>query len=91
MLTTENILPRFQRAEEVAVEEKAKENCERYFELEHLIDPSEKTEYFVYDKVIATADDAEEAAKELRNKWKLGYDPIPDVVEMLEDKGYKSN
>ncbi len=77
------------KAEEVAVEEKAKENCERYFELEHLIDPSEKTEYFVYDKVIATAADAEEAAKELRNKWKLGYDPIPDVVEMLEDKGYK--
>jgi hypothetical protein len=29
------------------------------------------------------------AAKELRKKWKLGYDPIPDVVEMLEDKGYK--
>jgi len=27
------------------------------------------------------------AAKELRNQWNLGYDPIPDVVEMLEDKG----
>jgi len=77
------------KAEQVAVEEKAKENCERYFELEHLIDPSEKAEYFIYDKVISTADDAEEAAKELRNQWKLGYDPIPDVVEMLEDKGYK--
>jgi len=77
------------KAEQVAVEEKAKENCERYFELEHLIDPSEKAEYFIYEKVIATADDAEEAAKELRNNWKLGYDPIPDVVEMLEDKGYK--
>jgi len=25
----------------------------------------------------------------LRKEWDLGYDPIPDVVEMLEDKGYK--
>ena len=77
------------KAEQIAVEEKAKEYCERYFELEHLITPSEKTEYFIYERVIATADDAEEASKELRNKWQLGYDPIPDVVEMLEDKGYK--
>lgn len=77
------------KAEQIAVEEKAKENCERYLELEHLISPQEKSEYFSYDKVIATPDDAEEAAKELRSKWKLGYDPIPDVVEMLEDKGYK--
>ena len=25
----------------------------------------------------------------LREEWNLGYDPIPDVVAMLEDKGYK--
>jgi len=77
------------KTEQLSVEEKVKENCERYFELEHLIDPSEKPEYFTYDKVIENADDAETAAKKLREVWKLGYDPIPDVVEMLEDKGYK--
>jgi Zn-dependent peptidase ImmA (M78 family)/DNA-binding XRE family transcriptional regulator len=77
------------KTEQVSVEEKAKENCERYLELEHLIDPSEKSEYFTYDNVIENADDAETAAKKLREVWKLGYDPIPDVVEMLEDKGYK--
>lgn len=77
------------KIEQLSVEEKAKENCERYLELEHLINPNEKSEYFVYDKVIETADDAENAAKKLREDWKLGYDPIPDVVEMLEDKGYK--
>jgi Zn-dependent peptidase ImmA (M78 family) len=54
-----------------------------------LIDPKANTEYFVYDKVIENADDAEAAAKKLREVWSLGYDPIPDVVEMLEDKGYK--
>ena len=39
--------------------------------------------------IISSDEDAENAAKELRNQWNLGYDPIPDVVEMLEDKGYK--
>lgn len=77
------------KTEQVSVEEKAKENCERYLELENLINPNEKPEYFTYDKVIENADDAETAAKKLREIWKLGYDPIPDVVEMLEDKGYK--
>ncbi len=77
------------KTEQLSVEEKAKENCERYLELEHLIHPNEKSEYFIYDKVIENTDDAETAAKKLREVWSLGYDPIPDVVEMLEDKGYK--
>ena len=77
------------KTEQLSVEEKAKEVCERYLELEHLINPTEKPEYFIYDKVIENAQDAEIAAKKLREDWLLGYDPIPDVVEMLEDKGYK--
>ncbi len=77
------------KTEQLSVEEKAKENCERYLELEHLISPKDKPEYFIYDKIIENADDAEAAAKKLREVWSLGYDPIPDIVEMLEDKGYK--
>jgi transcriptional regulator with XRE-family HTH domain len=77
------------RTAQVSVEEKAKEAFERYLELEKVLNLDEKPEYFIYEKVIQNADDAEEAAKELRERWKLGYNPIPDVVEMLEDKGYK--
>lgn len=77
------------KIEQVSIEERAKECFTRYFELEQLINSAVKAEYFTYEKVITTAEDAEDAAKELRNSWKLGYDPIPDVVEMLEDKGYK--
>lgn len=77
------------KAEQTAIEEKVIENCERYLELDLLINPNEKVEYFFYEKVIENAEDAETAAKNLREVWKLGYDPIPDVVEMLEDKGYK--
>lgn len=77
------------KTEQVSVEEKAKETFERYLELEAVLNFNEKPEYFTYEKVIQNTDDTEVAAKELRKRWKLGYDPIPDVVEMLEDKGYK--
>lgn len=75
--------------EQVAIEERAKDYFSRYFELEQLLNCAEEAEYFTYEKVITTAEEAEDAAKALRKRWKLGYDPIPDVVEMLEDKGYK--
>ncbi len=77
------------KAEQDAIEEKAKDLFERYFEIENLLQLKEEIDYFVYPKLVSNADDAEDAAKELRKKWNLGYDPIPDVVEMLEDKGYR--
>lgn len=80
---------RLSKAEQVSVEEKAKEGFERYFELEDALNFEEKPEYFKYPKTISSPQAAEEAAKALRSEWKLGNDPIPDVVEMLEDKGYK--
>jgi len=80
---------RLSKSEEVSVEEKAKEVFERYFELEETLNFKESPTYFKFSKMINTPLDAEEAAKALRSKWQLGYDPIPDVVEMLEDKGYK--
>jgi len=75
--------------EEESVKEKAKEVFERYFELDNLLNMEDENQYFVYDKIITNSEDAENAAIELRKTWNLGYDPIPDVTEMLEDKGYK--
>lgn len=77
------------KLEDLAVREKTIDNFERYFELEEILHLKENHDYYLCDKIIKTPEDAELAAKELRNKWRLGYDPIPDVVEMLEDKGYK--
>lgn len=77
------------KTEKDAIEERAKSVFERYFELEDLLGIDEKPDYFVFSKCIADVGLAEEAAKDLRARWDLGYDPIPDVVEMLEDKGYK--
>jgi len=79
---------KLRKSEEAAVIEKSKDILERYFGLEHIINLKDSPEYFKYSKTISTEDDAENAAKELRNQWNLGNDPIPDVVKMLEDKGY---
>jgi Zn-dependent peptidase ImmA (M78 family)/DNA-binding XRE family transcriptional regulator len=76
------------KTEESAVIEKSKNILERYLELEGVVNMKETPEYFNYRKTILTEDDAEAAAKALRRQWNLGYDPIPDVVKMLEDKGY---
>ncbi len=80
---------KLRKSEEIAVIEKSKNILERYLELENIVNLQEVPAYFEYHELISSDEDAENAAKELRNQWNLGYDPIPDVVEMLEDKGYK--
>ena len=77
------------KTEQTAIEERAKEALERYFELENIIGIAEKCEYFEYPVVISTFEEVEKAAEKLRLDWNLGNAPITDVVEMLEDKGYK--
>lgn len=39
---------------------------------------------------VTSLDAAEELAGELRKAWNLGNDPIPDVTELLEEKGIKA-
>ncbi|MCF8224112.1 MAG: helix-turn-helix domain-containing protein [Bacteroidales bacterium] len=80
---------RISTTQKAAIEEKTKTLLERYLELENLLNLEDKPSYFEYEDEIITPNDAEKAAKKLREDWDLGYDPIPDVVAMLEDKGYK--
>jgi Zn-dependent peptidase ImmA (M78 family)/DNA-binding XRE family transcriptional regulator len=79
---------KLKKSEEEAVIEKSKEFLERYIGLENLINLRDSPEYFNCTEIISNDDDAEKAARKLRQEWNLGYDPIPDVVIMLEDKGY---
>lgn len=74
---------------EQSIVEKVRYKCELYFELENLLAVKDTYYYFKYEKIIREEKDAEEAAFKLRKEWNLGDDPIPDVVELLEDKGYK--
>jgi Zn-dependent peptidase ImmA (M78 family)/DNA-binding XRE family transcriptional regulator len=78
------------KTQEEAILEKSKDLLERTIELENVLNIGDESKaYFKYPKPVATAQDAEDAAFKLREEWNLGYDPIPDVIDMLEDKGFK--
>lgn len=76
------------RSELLGIEEKLRDALARYIELEETVHIQEPPQYFHYPTIVTTGSDAEAAADALREQWNLGYDPIPDVVKMLEDKGY---
>ena len=40
-------------------------------------------------KKLRAIEDAEELAREVRERWKLGIDPIPNMTELFEEKGLK--
>lgn len=76
------------KKEEESIKQQTVDSLEKYLELLERTAQSLKQDEFIYSKTIKTVEDAEKAAKELREEWSLGYDPIPSVVDMLEDKGY---
>ena len=72
-----------------AIREQALEYFERYHEIEELLGESRRFEGKLDSKPVKTPEDADDAADELRRKWKLGRDPLPNLVELLETKGIK--
>ena len=77
--------------EERAVQAAVLDQVERYLELEELV-PGSESVWMAPDGaefVIRSIEEAEPAADALREKWSLGIDPIPNLAELLEDKGIK--
>lgn len=67
------------------------DNLERYLAIEDILDMPATFEWFEshrYDSV-ATVEQIDARADELRRVWSLGMDPIPSLCELLEDKGIK--
>ncbi len=77
--------------EERAVVAAVLDRVERYLELEEMMPGIDEIWSAPQDLVfdIHRIEDAEEAAKSLRQLWELGIDPIPFMAELLEDKGVK--
>ena len=70
-----------------------KEQLERWFELDEFIPtpwsvpfkrPKKLDNYIVY-----SYDQIEDVAINMRNEWKLGLNPIPDLIDTFESKGIK--
>jgi Zn-dependent peptidase ImmA (M78 family)/transcriptional regulator with XRE-family HTH domain len=62
---------------------------ERYFELEDLYGLNNTIKFKPKSFKITNSTDVEVAAQQLRQKWSLGTDPLPNIVEMLEENNIK--
>lgn len=74
--------------EQQAIQMRIQDWVERYFELESLFPKEQPAANLPLWKTISL-DDIETAARELRDRWNLGYDPIENLVQLLEDRGIK--
>lgn len=83
-------LSKMPQKEASIIKEITKEKLSRYLELEEILGlPNEFEDYLKDFGVITEYKQVNEAAKLLREKWGLGYGPIFNIVELLEDKNIK--
>ena len=80
------------KREEASVEARILHHLERYLAVEELLGLAS----VAWDKprgapwpVLADPAEAEQAADGVRDHWGLGRDPIPNLVDLLEDRGVK--
>ncbi len=68
------------------------DQAERRMELESLF-PTAPIKFFSIEtlslKEIQSLEDIEELADEMRKRWCLGLDPIPDIIDVFEEQGIK--
>jgi Zn-dependent peptidase ImmA (M78 family)/DNA-binding XRE family transcriptional regulator len=76
---------RLPEKERERIEAKSLDMLERYRELESCLGMDSSFVHPFPGAVLASFDDAGNFADKLREAWNLGIDPIPDVVEMLEN------
>lgn len=80
---------RLQKKQVEGIREHVLETLERYLELEQFLQITSIFRNPLEDRIIRSGEDVEEAANALRNSWQLGKSALPNVIELLEDKGVK--
>lgn len=71
-----------------SIEETIIDKVERYINVEEICNEvSVSAELKKYP--VETKDDVKKVAQNLRQKWNLGIDGIPNVIDLLEEHGYK--
>lgn len=75
---------------QVQVQELMRDHLERYLSLEHSFDENLSIELVPSGSIpVGSMEDAESAAAWLRKKWGIGNDAIADLIDLLENKGFK--
>lgn len=74
-----------------SVETEVLEWIERYLQIEVILglDSAQWQCPLAKPRQLKAVSDAEKLADEVREKWQLGLDPIPNMTELLEEKGLK--
>ncbi len=72
-----------------AIKEKVIDIIERYLELEQFLNLTSTFEKPLNEFNINDRKDVEKAVNHLLNKWQLGYNALPNVVDLLEDRHIK--
>lgn len=74
------------RAEAVLID-----NLERYLTIEEVLGIPPAGDRFEHCRCdcVATVDEIDDAADQLREAWDLGMDPVPSLCALLEEKGIK--
>ena len=73
------------------VETEVLEWIERYLQIELALglDSAQWQSPFAEPRKLRSAGEAEDLAADVRKEWQLGTDPIPNMTELLEEKGLK--
>jgi Zn-dependent peptidase ImmA (M78 family)/DNA-binding XRE family transcriptional regulator len=72
-----------------AIEQQTADFLERYLELENILNIKSEFTNPIEGIVCSNIEEVEKAAGKLLDAWDLGRNPVPNVLEMLEDKGVK--
>jgi Zn-dependent peptidase ImmA (M78 family)/transcriptional regulator with XRE-family HTH domain len=76
--------------ERARVEAAVIEHVERYLTIEETLDLDSAEWHQPFDKqCLKTLDEAEALANRVRKVWHLGEDPVPNMTELLEERGIK--
>lgn len=71
------------------IKETIKDFLERYLEVESLLNIHQKFTNPLKEHCIEAEEEVEALVLDIIKKWKLGFDPIPNVLELLEEKGIR--
>jgi Zn-dependent peptidase ImmA (M78 family)/DNA-binding XRE family transcriptional regulator len=80
---------RLTKKEEDRIKYQTIDFIQKYLEVEEILNVRPEFKNPVIHHRIQSYADIERAALEIRKKWKLGNGPVPHLIELLEDNGFK--
>ncbi|MCR4964886.1 MAG: XRE family transcriptional regulator [Bacteroidales bacterium] len=77
------------KKKEAQITEIVRDHLERYILIEEIVSMNTPFSNPIRNSAISNFNDIEIAVRELRKAWWIGLDSLPNITELLEDKGIK--